>query len=49
MVGLDQKDLYIGEDAMIRRGVLSLDYPVKDGVITNWDTFEKMMHNIFYN
>lgn len=48
MVGLDQKDLYIGDDAIRRRGVLKLDYPVRDGVVENWDGFEKLMHHIFY-
>jgi len=49
MVGMDQKDCYVGEDAQTKRGVLTLKYPIEHGVVTNWDDMEKIWHQTFYN
>ncbi|XP_060062950.1 actin-5-like [Ylistrum balloti] len=42
-------DCYIGNEAQTKRGILSLDYPIEHGIITNWDDMEKIWHHIFYN
>ncbi|XP_078334020.1 uncharacterized protein LOC144625711 [Crassostrea virginica] len=49
MTGMGGKDCYIGDEAQNRRGVLSLNYPVEHGVVTNWDDMEKIWHHTFYN
>jgi len=49
MVGMDQKDSYIGDDAQSRRGVLTLKYPIEHGIVTNWEEMEKIWHHTFYN
>jgi actin len=49
MVGMGQKSVYVGDEAIAKRGILSLKYPVSHGIITNFDDFEKILHHIFYN
>ena len=44
-----EKELFIGEDAIAKRGVCKLHYPVKNGVVTNWDYMEKVWHHCYFN
>lgn len=45
---LDQiYDVYVGDDAYTRSCVLSLTYPIENGIITNWNDMEKVWKHTF--
>merc|ERR1719297_704243 len=49
MVGIAQKDAYVGDEAMSKKGVLGLRYPIAHGIVTSWDDMEKIWHHTFTN
>lgn len=49
MVGMGQKETYVGYEALAKRGILDLRYPTEHGIVTNWDDFEAILHHTFYN
>ena len=49
MVGMDQKDSFVGDEAIEKRGILNLNYPVDRGMIKHWDDMEKVWHHTLYS
>merc|ERR1719458_587256 len=49
MVGMATKDYFIGDEAMSKKGILALKYPIAHGIVTSWDDMEKIWHHTFYN
>ncbi len=42
LVGLDQKEVYIGDEVKEKKGVLKLEYPIERCLIKDWDNMEKV-------
>ena len=49
MVGMAWRDWYVGDQALSKRGVLSMSNPIEHGIITRWDDMEHVWHHTFYN
>ncbi|XP_043075301.1 uncharacterized protein si:ch211-241j12.3 isoform X1 [Puntigrus tetrazona] len=47
MNGSVEREQYVGHDAQHMRGVLTLKYPIRNGVVTNWDEMEMIWHHAF--
>jgi actin-related protein len=49
MQGVAMKDDYIGDEAMAKKGVLNLTYPISAGIVDSWEDMEKVWNHTFYN
>jgi len=49
MVGSDKKEIYIGEHAEAKRGILVLKYPIEHGIVENWDDMKAIWDYTFTN
>ena len=49
MVGMRVKNIFVGEDAISNKSILTLKIPIENGIATNWDDMEKIWHHTFYD
>jgi actin-related protein len=49
MVGGEDKELFVGDEAQSKRGILKLSYPIAHGIITSWEDMERIWHHTYYN
>jgi len=49
MVGILEKDSYVGDEAHRKRGVLMIKHPIEHGIIRDWDAMQKIWCHTFYN
>lgn len=47
-VAVGGRDALVGKKAEERRGMLDMKYPVQAGVITDWESMERVWHHTFY-
>jgi actin, other eukaryote len=43
----DKNNIYVGDDAREKRGILKISYPIEHGIVTNWDDMEKIWQHTF--
>eukprot|EP00768_Dysnectes_brevis_P003281 gnl/Dysnectes_brevis/2357_a2782_1451.p1 GENE.gnl/Dysnectes_brevis/2357_a2782_1451~~gnl/Dysnectes_brevis/2357_a2782_1451.p1 ORF type:complete len:266 (-),score=63.02 gnl/Dysnectes_brevis/2357_a2782_1451:118-915(-) len=49
MVGMGQKDAYCGDEAMAKKDILNLKYPIQNGHVSKWDLVRKVLHFAIYD
>jgi actin-related protein len=45
----EKKEAYVGDEAQAKRGVLSLNYPIENGIVNNWEDMGILWHHAFFN
>jgi actin-related protein len=49
IVGMDQKDIYAGEEALAIKDQLNLNHPIRNGIIQDLDDMEAIWHHCYFN
>mmetsp|Transcript_39254 Transcript_39254/g.73230 ORF Transcript_39254/g.73230 Transcript_39254/m.73230 type:complete len:378 (-) Transcript_39254:37-1170(-) len=49
MPGTENKELFLGDEAVGKRGVLQLSYPIEHGIVKDWSELEKVWHHTFFD
>ena len=46
---MGKKRWYVGDEAQSKREILNLKYPIKQGIINEWDDMQAIWHYTFFN
>jgi len=49
MQGVAQKSEYIGDEAMSKKNILNLTYPISAGIVESWEDMERVWNHTFFN
>ena len=49
IIGTDRKDCAIGDDAIQKKGLLTLKYPLENGIVQNWSDMEKIWRYCYFD
>lgn len=49
LVGMEQKERYVGNEAISKLEIMNFYSPIQKGEIVDWDKFETLMHDLFYS
>ena len=49
MADARSKNVYVGDEAVVKRDRLSLKFPIKQGIVNSWDDMEKIWQHTFDN
>ena len=49
MMGVGFRDVYVGDEAESKQGVMNIHYLFHNGNILNWDWFKRVVDHTFYN
>lgn len=49
MMGINDKQVFIGEEAISKKGILKIKYPIEHGIVNDWEDMTHVWHNCFYN
>ena len=49
MVGGQNKDFFVGFEAVAKSDLLNLRQPIENGLVTNWEDMERLWQHTFYN
>jgi len=49
MPGSEHRQYFMGDEAISKRGVLSLAYPIEHGMVKDWGDMEKVWHYTFFD
>jgi actin len=49
LVGMDQKECYVGYEAKAKKNLLIMEEPVVGGVVQNFDSLQKIFEHLFNN
>jgi actin beta/gamma 1 len=48
MIGIGQKDCFLGQDDHQKRGILCLNKIIERGIVIDFHKYEKLLHHVFY-